>query len=1385
MTRMRLTSLMALVFCGLVSQSPAQSSTEASVAGLRLPVDRSSQERYQTALRALEQGQMAEALVWLERLRNDALVATTDGAVAGNVLAERLIEQATPTQQTLLRTGSDTQAQQVWNDWQASPSLDGLKAYLWRYGSTEAGVRAWCRLGAWLMDEREFQQAEMVWQHVLRHPRGGQSAKDLADRCLQACQMAITTQAEPSVGKNIPTAELTRPGLRPFSEHSLSLPPLLQDSWRNWLSEMEAQGTVPWSAAQPLIVGNRVIVRHSLGYAVLDGTSLKPLWQLSLENWDWLQNNPGYLENNGFRQTLFDQFGRKRLSDGLMHGASSDGRQLFVILPRKESLEQSTPLGAFPNQQARDGQLAPLNYLAAYDLSTGQLNWRVGGESAGPTYPFGDVYFCSLPCVVDDLAFVLGQQKTELLLFAIRIKHGDLVWKLTLGDAPRTLAADPARQRINCQPTWHDGLLYCPTATGAMFAINVVTQSVDWVYRYELSSRERVQAGRTENTSFLRDDWWTGWKRPQLQFQGAVAVLTSPESDELHGIEAHSGRLLWKQPRGQGLVTFPGLAGQILVQEKSAVRAYDCLTGQQTWRTVLDEFLGHGAIVGESIVLPIKEGACQAVRLQDGVALAVDWPGRDLGHLQPFGKYWLSTSFDALTLWPDMTEDEPAAVAKTTDSTEKPWDTACRQFSLGQWAAASKTLSGQNAIDAAELSRLMAREHLRQQTTQHQTLPTGSHAVTEPAIQMLEDQLMEAQNLLIQGRQDEAVSLLLQTIQSAPRRGAIRFAGPQRWVRPDLAAVGLLTSLWEQTGRASGSVEQQLKQHWQKSAASSDPFALPKLVDTCQPMAWTDELLVAGGDAAFLGQPLQARELRLLKAAQTVSAPENVAIWDELVRQMQQAGFEQDAADYRRVAHPKTAMLSQRTWPERPVEIERKKEKNDNVHYFPVPLDLSSTPFFDRLDVSIERMGRRVRLAGAGLAGSWEIALPPSPSPFRHLQQHVNGWGRGRVLVLRVGFELFGLAPVDDRGDPAAKVLWHLDCLSGTTLSPDQLRLDVIPAVPGIRDEEYRVIDPFGRVVAQVGPVCPDYLCYTDKGQLISIDLATGLRRWVRSDLDPGTTVTGNGEYVFLCTPALERIECLRACDGSTLSVSKFSLDLSHTLRLSDGLIWTLSSTQPAKLSCQRLLDQQVVWEQHLSLGSAVAFLDDQHLAWIETNGNLTILDGDLGTQRATLSLRDVPADMDRVVASRDGDLWFLAVSTRVPQQAGLQLQQLRSGYRAAFMTGTLAAIDRNAPRVLWQRTLDREPVAADQPRAVPVLIQNYKLPSPDLQAGQMTDGQVRLIDKYSGAVLFDHRSPDLLGYAALTADRHRGVIHLALQHETVQLWYAPRPPAPALPDEP
>lgn len=1395
----------------------AQSSETASAAAaLHFRSERSSNERYRSAEQAATLGQIGPVGQWLSGLDPAELILTDDGVVSAHLAAERLLARVTREQAALLLLQQEPRAESAWRHWEAEPTLDRLQDFCRDFGTTRRGLDGWLQLALRLRDGSRWSLAYSAWEQVARHPAASLRQQELANRGLQEAGEQLDTSSQNSsssvtvtVDNPQPQASVTRPGGTAAWSFPTPLPGTLQGYWYDWVQEMQGHGVAVWPARRPVVIGSELYLRTPTDLLALDLQTGAERWRNRLEDWSGIERTPGHLDSANFRLSFLDQLGRQLVADTISGGIASDAERLFVIQEGRSATERLPLSGPWPINAGRDAVQDPQNSLTAYDRATGNRLWQVGGTSFGSTYPLGNLFWCGPPLVQDDLLYVIGQQQSELQLLVLRADRGELVWRITLGDVPRSLGADPARQRIACTPVWSQGRLYCPTAVGALVAVDPLTRSIAWARRYHVVSRDQGHRPRGENTAYLPDHWWSGWMAVDISIQQDRLCLVSPESDRLQQFSTTDGRLLWSQPRQQGLYLIAADTRGPIVQSAHALRQHDWQTGTVRWETAVPGMTGRGVLTDDRVTVPTRDAGLPSVSLSDG-ALHVDalsqreFAGRGLGNLVDGKSLWLTASFEGISAWRDLVAEarqlaEPSEVATSEfilqqvrhHLTRGRPDLAREQLEQFQKQLPESLPEADGLMFAIWLAELrQSPERWRDlQAELSDRLPDLS------PLQMVQTQQALA---LAAGSQQpvDAARLLLSALKQAPRDRELALSGGQRHVRADLALVGELANQLAEPPAIANAVLQELRQVWQ-AAVDGDPFALPRLAELLRSLPAADELLIGLGRAPFLGQSLLAVELRLLSAAGRVSDTAASQLQTQLIQQLEQAGFATEAREYQRefAAHSAVNTAEAQTpsipvprtesnWGARTPVVERMKERNDSVHYFAVPFDHDSSPFFDRLEMAIERQGRRVRFGGGGHAGTWDVTLPPSPSSFRYLQQHVTAWGRGRVIVLRVGFELFGMTPVDERGEPSAQILWHLDMLGGGTLSPEQLRLEISPGISGIRDDDYRVLNGFGRIVGQVGPVRPGFLCYTEKGRLVCIDLWTGLRNWSRENQPPGTLLTGDDEVVILWQPAERLVTWVRAIDGALLGQRECLASTDDLFKLSGRHLWSTPTLQgERRLVCTDLATGAEQWQQPLAAGTAVCQLAGHQLGILEPSGQFERRHALTGLLLGTTELAELPPSLDRIVMTHDSRNWYLAVSERVAQHAALQQIQLRNGYRTPFLNGRLYAISRESGTIEWTRPLELEPFSWDQPRAAPVLMQIFKQQPPDAMVGQLAEGVVRLIDKQSGRVLFEHRNQDLSGYATLASDAPNGVVTLSLERETIRLRYRPRPPAPALPN--
>jgi hypothetical protein len=391
------------------------------------------------------------------------------------------------------------------------------------------------------------------------------------------------------------------------------------------------------------------------------------------------------------------------------------------------------------------------------------------------------------------------------------------------------------------------------------------------------------------------------------------------------------------------------------------------------------------------------------------------------------------------------------------------------------------------------------------------------------------------------------------------------------------------------------------------------------------------------------------------------------------------------------------------------------------------------------------------------------------------------------LLVLRVGTELIAVLPFDDRGEPAGRVLWHHDTVGNGGWSSESLGMQPLPAVPGVRLDEYRILDGFGRVLGQVGPVRAAWLCHHEQARLVCVETLTRRKRWERFDLPLDAVTFGDDDTVVIWSAGERRVEFVRAIDGSTLSQREWAVSADDIVLQRDRRVWRVERGKTPRLLCEDIVTGATHWTTLLSVDAIPFALDGDTLGVVDPRGLCWVLSAEDGSPRGEALTLDVPALIEKVVVSRDPERWYLAFSERTPQQAALQLAQGRLVYRAPVVTGPLYAVDRVSPHIVWRAGLNREMWPIEQPKSVPVLVQTYRATN---EAGPISPNQVpvagvlHLRDKRTGRDVLRREDINPANYTTVYGDPDRGVIDVHLERMSFKLRYQPTPPAPPLPNE-
>jgi outer membrane protein assembly factor BamB len=443
-------------------------------------------------------------------------------------------------------------------------------------------------------------------------------------------------------------------------------------------------------AAVPIAAGGKLVYRSYAGIAALDAHTGREAWHadsnISLEA---VLHDPG--RKVQMLEKWISMYGASRhllFENSVIGTLSTDGHRVYAVddlaFPAPVGLVNKTQTG-FPWSFSTLHDAVHHSRLKAYDLETGALAWEIGapprkperrpaparpGAAArpeprpAPRSPVDEAFFLGPPLPLGGHLYVLAERDQDLMLFCLRADNGEVAWSQTLATARDKVLVDVSRRLHAAHLAHADGLLICPTNTGAVVAVDLLSRNLVWAHTY----RDKAPVG-TDMTGmpFIPETLLPTWKACAPLVADGKVVFTASDSDAVHCVNARTGAALWRVPRTEDdLYVGPVHDGKVLVVGRSACRAFSLAKGELLWQHQTDTPSGQGVHAGKFYYLPLKDGALLALNLDDPLESATVKPrsGRanksasapSLGNLVFHeGNLW-SQDFAAVTAYPQLAE---------------------------------------------------------------------------------------------------------------------------------------------------------------------------------------------------------------------------------------------------------------------------------------------------------------------------------------------------------------------------------------------------------------------------------------------------------------------------------------------------------------------------------------------------------------------------------------------------------------------------------------------------------------------------------------------------------------------------------------------------------
>ena len=311
----------------------------------------------------------------------------------------------------------------------------------------------------------------------------------------------------------------------------------------------------------------------------------------------------------------------QRLFNDLTYGTlSSDGRYVFDIedaWPTAGQAARGQPINAmvrrgmgWPGGLAEQATLC--NRLAAYEIRTGKLKWQMKGLPGQGDQAPAELFFLGPPLPLTGQLYVLAEVQGEIRLLAIEAATGNLLWSQQLAAAEQGFLQEPMRGWAGVSPSYADGVLVCPTSSGAIVGVDLATRTLLWGYQY---AQNPGRGGRRPFGMMGFRGRYGGLAMLRTSDADACIVdgrvVANPfESDSLHCLSLSDGKVLWKCPRQDDLYVACADAEKVVLVGRHAVRALRLADGQPAWDGRMVELpensspSGRGFSAGSSISCP-------------------------------------------------------------------------------------------------------------------------------------------------------------------------------------------------------------------------------------------------------------------------------------------------------------------------------------------------------------------------------------------------------------------------------------------------------------------------------------------------------------------------------------------------------------------------------------------------------------------------------------------------------------------------------------------------------------------------------------------------------------------------------------------------------------
>lgn len=1092
------------------------------------------------------------------------------------------------------------------------------------------------------------------------------------------------------------------------------------------------------------------------------------------------------------------------------------------------------------------------NQLVALDLKgEGKLRWIVGGENGENEPRLAGAFFLGPPLPLSGQLYVLAEVNAEIRLVVLDAQTGQLQWAQQLAHVDPSDASilyDNPRRLAGATPSFADGVLVCPTSAGAVVAVDVAARSLLWGYQYRRNMTTQPIPNAFGPSLQTPRDIGKRWADALGVISHGRVLVTPVESDYLHCLDLLTGAMLWQQPRGESLFIGGVHEGRAIVVGKTHVTVYDVATGKLAWELEVGLPTGRGFLSQGHYYQPVYHASTSDAGEQNArfelvridlsnkaiETVEADLPlGNLVCHRDQIisqGAQWVGAVYQVDPLRKTVEDrlaknaDDPWALARKAqllrhDGKDREALVALRQ----SHAAAPDDYTRQLLIDT--LLKFLASDF-------------AAHREFVEEIQDLDpaaDQRGKFLRLLIAGYQSTGepekafeACLKLAGLDAQESAGTTRppmdQVGSHLTVRRDRWIRARMKELIDgAAGDQRAAIDAAIAERWEETLKSDMSSDLSRFVNYFGAHPLADRARLRLAEKLMESSSLLEAELLLVKledsAEEAIAARATLA----MARLLERAQRWREAAhSYRRLQEQwpdvvvengltgsqlvaalptesplQAALRGTPDWPDGRVQTSTTNERLSLSTYQKVyPIEVQdqrgALPRGVRVAFDQQQQQLIVRDGEGRILSSILVTNPHQsmryPIPSSNTSVY-HAKANGHLLLVSFGVQLMAFNILEDSRPPGESVLWTEDVDHELDAAISRRsRVMHLPQHNPWGDASYYAAGANSMPVGRFGPLNEHGVCFQRRSELVCIHPLTGETIWVRENVEPGSELFGDEDYLFVIPHNGRQAMVLNALDGSLVGYRDVPSRSNRWTTVGRKMLSFRQEGLVMKLRMNDLLEPSPQdWERSFAVESKGAVVERNKLAVLEPGGKFVLLSLETGDTLVE-KLLDEQRALESIYVLPSHDRFLLFTRTTYRDEDGVSYQP-PSIPDAPLVNGYAYAFDRATGESLWPAPayLEQYGLPLDQPTETPVvLLMRRETPSSAQQ--RRSHLAIMCLDRRDGSLLFEKSDAAIAGGAGndkytLEADPANSAVNLTLPSGGVTLKFTdePQPPRPPL----